>query len=149
MRARSWLRLMAVVAAGVAIATAQSSVSQSARAERARILVSQQVPPLTAGDLKVVLVEVHYGPGESSPPHSHPCAVIAYVLEGEIRSQVGNGPVVTYHPGETFYEAPNGVHAVSANASTTQPARFLAYMVCDRDAQLSVPPPAPKEAHRP
>ncbi len=149
MRARTWLGFIAAVAACINVAAAQTSAGKSAHADRVRILVSQQVPPLTPGDMKVVLLEVHYGPGESSPPHSHPCAVIAYVLEGEIRSQVGDGPIVTYRPGETFYEAPNGVHAVSANASATQPARFLAYMVCDKDAQLSVPPPAPKEGHRP
>jgi hypothetical protein len=36
---------------------------------------------------------------------------------------------------------PNGVHAVSANASATKPARFLAYFTCDHETPLTVPAP--------
>jgi len=90
--------------------------------------------------LKAVLLEVRYGPGEFSQPHSHPCAVIGYVVEGAIRSQVKGEAEMTYKAGESFYEAPNGVHLVSANASATEPAKFVAYMICDHDAPLSVEP---------
>lgn len=83
------------------------------------------------------MVEVHYGPGESSPPHSHPCVVIGYVVEGALRTRVKGEPEAIYKPGETFYEAPNGVHVVSANASQTEPATFIAYFVCDHDTPLS------------
>lgn len=44
-----------------------------------------------------------------------------------------------YKAGESFYEAPDGVHAVSANASRTERARFLAYFICDHEGPLSVP----------
>lgn len=37
-----------------------------------------------------------------------------------------------------LYEAPNGVHLVSANASSTEPAKLVAYLICDRDVPLSV-----------
>ncbi len=89
------------------------------------------------------MVEVTYAPGESSPPHSHPCPVIAYVLEGAVRSKVKGGNEAVYKAGESFYEAPNGIHQISANASSSQPAKFLAYFLCDRDTPLSVPPPKP------
>jgi hypothetical protein len=36
--------------------------------ERARIVLSQPLPKLDGDHLKVVLVEVHYGPGEASSP---------------------------------------------------------------------------------
>ena len=42
-----------------------------------------------------------------------------------------------YRAGESFYEAPNSVHLVSANASDRDPVRFLAYFTCDHDAPLS------------
>jgi quercetin dioxygenase-like cupin family protein len=87
--------------------------------------------------LKATVVEVHYGPGEFSPPHSHPCAVIGYVVEGALRTQVKGEPEATYRAGESFYEAPNGVHVVSANASQTEAATFVAYFVCDHDTPLS------------
>jgi quercetin dioxygenase-like cupin family protein len=112
--------------------------------ERARIVISKQLPKLDGDHLKVTLVEVNYGPGEASTPHSHPCPVIGYVVEGAIRSQVQGEPEATYKTGESFYEAANGVHQVSANASATQPAKLLAYFICDHDAPLSVNLPHPE-----
>jgi len=61
------------------------------------------------------------------------------VLEGAIRTQVKGESDAIYHAGQTFYEPPNGVHQVSANASTTEPARLLALFTCDHEAPLSVP----------
>jgi quercetin dioxygenase-like cupin family protein len=46
-----------------------------------------------------------------------------------------------YKAGESFYEAPNGVHLVSANASAAEPAKLLATMICDHEAPLSVDVP--------
>jgi quercetin dioxygenase-like cupin family protein len=105
--------------------------------ERARVALSQVLPKLDGTHLKATVVEVHYGPGESSPPHSHPCAVIGYVVEGALGTQVKGKPQATYKVGESFYEAPKGVHVVSANASQTEAATFIAYFVCDHDGPLS------------
>jgi len=108
--------------------------------DRARIVISKSLSQMDGDHLKAVLLEVHYGPGEASQPHSHPCVVIGYVVEGAIRSQVKGEPEMTYKAGESFYEAPNGVHLVSANASATEPAKFVAYLICDHDAPLSGEP---------
>jgi quercetin dioxygenase-like cupin family protein len=86
---------------------------------------------------------VTYPPGGFSTPHSHPCPVIVYVLEGELRAQVKGEREATYKAGESFYEPPNGVHQVSANASNKKPVRFLAYFICDHEAPLSAPVPTP------
>src|SRR5271157_5774709 len=83
--------------------------------ERARVALSHSLPKLDGAHLKASVVEVHYGPGESSPQHSHPCAVIGYVVEGALRTQVKDELEALYRAGESFYEAPNGVHVVSAN----------------------------------
>ncbi len=85
-----------------------------------------------------------YAPGESDPPHSHPCAVIGYVIEGLYRSQVKGQAEAIYQAGESFYEAPNGVHQVSADASDKVPVKFLAYFVCDHETPLTVPAPESK-----
>jgi quercetin dioxygenase-like cupin family protein len=106
--------------------------------ERARVVLSTPLPTLDGNHLKSTLVEVNYGPGEASPPHSHPCAVVGYVVEGALRTQVEGEPEHVYEAGSSFYEAPNGVHAVSANASATRPAKLVAYFVCDRETPLSV-----------
>lgn len=109
--------------------------------ERARVALSQALPKLNGDQLKATVVEVHYGPGESSPPHSHSCAVIGYVVEGALRTQVKGEPEAIYKAGESFYEAPHGVHVVSANASQTEPATFIAYFICDHDGPLSTSVP--------
>ncbi|MGO8796860.1 MAG: cupin domain-containing protein [Candidatus Sulfotelmatobacter sp.] len=117
------------------------SAAQNPPKDRAQILLSQRLPSLNGTSLKAVLVEVRYGPGEASKPHSHRCAVVGYVVEGAIRSQVEGEPESTYKAGESFYDPPNGVHLVSANASPTTPAKFVAYFICDHDQPLSVTAP--------
>lgn len=102
-----------------------------------RTVFTGPLPKMDGTHLKATLVEVNYGPGESSTPHTHPCPVIVYVLEGSVRTQVTGQPEAIYKAGQSFYEAPNGVHLVSANASKTDRARFLAYFVCDHEAPLS------------
>jgi quercetin dioxygenase-like cupin family protein len=105
--------------------------------------------PMDGAHLKVTLVEVTYGPGESSKPHSHPCPVIGYVIEGAFRTQVRGEKEVVYTAGQSFYEAANGAHVVSANASTDKPVRFLAYFTCDRETPLMLPVPDSARAARP
>ena len=130
---------------GTSLAWSQTDASndRSQKKDRARTVMSQPLPPLNGDHLKAVLLEVRYGPGEASPPHSHPCALVGYVVQGSLRTQVKGQPEMTYKAGESFYEAPNGVHLVSANASTSEPAKFLAYFICDRDTPLSLDVPEP------
>lgn len=111
------------------------------RAQEVHPVFAHALPELDGGKLKAQIVEVTYAPGESSAQHSHPCAVIVYVLEGAVRMQVKGEQEAIYKAGQSFYEAPNGVHAVSANASKTERARFLAYFTCDHETPLTVPAP--------
>ena len=57
--------------------------------------------------------------------------------KGHSRTQVQGEAEAVYKAGQSFYEPPNSVHLVSANASQTEPAKLLAYFVCDHDAPLS------------
>jgi len=62
------------------------------------------------------------------------------VLEGASRSQVNDGPLTTYKAGESWSELPGDRHAVSANASETQPAKLLAVFVVDtNETELTIP----------
>lgn len=121
---------------------AGSTNGESQTRDRARIVLSQPLSRMDGDHLKAVLVEVRYGPSEASTPHTHPCAVIGYVAQGTIRSQVQGGPETTYQAGQSFYEPAHGVHLVSANASSTEPATLIAYLLCDHEAPLSVDVPA-------
>jgi len=120
------------------VAQGQSAGSgpESPTKDRTRVVLSKPLPKLDGEHLNATLVEVRYGPGEASSPHSHACAVMAYVVHGAVRSQVRGEAEMIYKTGESFYEAPNQFHLVSANASSTEPALFVAYLICDRDTPL-------------
>lgn len=125
-------------------AQARLTPAQNDRAKQVRVAFTHALPQLDGSQLKATVVEVSYGPGASSAPHSHLCPVLVYVVKGALRVKVKGEAEATYHAGESFYEAPNGVHEVSANASKTEPVKFVAYFVCDHDTELTVPPPGPK-----
>jgi quercetin dioxygenase-like cupin family protein len=138
MRIVRWATILCVAASGpVGAAHAQNGMAPAGATERARVVFSQRLPKLDGNRLKTTVLEVNYGPGESSTPHSHPCAVTGYVILGAIRTQVEGQPERVVKTGESFYEAPNAVHLISANASQTEPASFLAFFVCDHEAPLS------------
>ncbi len=123
----------AVLAIVVVASVRQSPTSSSKRAFNGKL------PVLDGKNLSATLVEVTYPPGGVNPSHRHPCPVIGYVLEGAVRMQLQGQEERVIKAGESFYESPADVHAVSANASQDRPARFLAYFVCDRETPLSVP----------
>lgn len=143
---RRWISMLVLACCGFLGTSPVSGQTDGSSArgqenDRVRTVMSQALPALNGDHLKAFLLEVRYAPGEASTPHSHPCAVVGYVVEGSIRTQMQGEPEVTYKAGQSFYEAPNGIHLVSANASATEPAKLLAYLVCDRDTPLSIDVP--------
>jgi quercetin dioxygenase-like cupin family protein len=147
---RMWVALVLLISGAALgaslVGTTRVAADLAQRSERSRIAFSHDLPRLDGDKLSVTLVEVSYGPGESSPPHRHTCPVIGYVIEGTLRTQVQGEPEAIYKVGESFYEAPNGVHLVSANPSDKEQAKFLAFFVCDHDKPRSVDVPQTKPA---
>lgn len=79
---------------------------------------------------------VTYPPNGKTPAHRHGKAfVVAYVLEGSIRSKLNNGEERVYKAGESWTEEPGTLHAVSENASTTEPAKLLAVLIHEAKAK--------------
>lgn len=109
--------------------------------------MAQPAPPLFEKALpdmpgkEMTLVEVVLPPGGSGTPHRHNAHVLVYVLEGSVIMQVKGQPPVTLTAGQTFYENPTDIHLVGRNASTTAPARFLAFFVKPKGAPRVVPVP--------
>ena len=104
------------------------------------LVYEHALPNVPGKSIRGVLVE--YPPGGSSAAHTHPSSAFIYatVLEGAIRSQVNDGPVTTYRAGQNFSENPGDRHAVSENASTTEPAKLLAVFVVNTDEKDLVLP---------
>jgi quercetin dioxygenase-like cupin family protein len=103
-------------------------------------LLTKPLPNLPANQ-EMRVIEISLAPGQSSSPHRHNAHVFVYVLEGRVNMQVTGGPVMTLGPGETFYESPSDVHSVSANASATEPAKFLVHMLRTEGTPVSTPVP--------
>lgn len=103
---------------------------------------SAPIPNVSGKSLVSAVVD--YPPGAKSPPHRHATSafVYAFVVSGAIRSQVGDAPAQVYRAGESFSEPPGAHHAISENASDTEPARLLAVFVLDTgDHPLTTPDP--------
>jgi quercetin dioxygenase-like cupin family protein len=89
---------------------------------------------------EVVMLTLDIPPGVVSSPHRHPSHhVFGYVLEGSYRFKVDQGPETVLTKGQTFHEAPGQLHAVSGNASQTEPAKVLAFMVAESGKPITVP----------
>lgn len=95
--------------------------------EKVRPIMHQFLPDVP--DRKVTMVTVSYEPGQASKPHLHPGSVFAYVLEGSVVSQLEGEEAKTYTQGQSWYEPPRAHHLVSRNASDSQPAKLLVWLL--------------------
>jgi quercetin dioxygenase-like cupin family protein len=128
---------VAVQEVSVARARVASGAAQPEAREKGRLVLTHTLPRLDGNYLKATVVQVHYGPDELSPQHSHPCSVSSYVVQGTYRTQEEGDPEAVYKVGQALYEAPNSHHVVSANAGKTEPTRFIAFFICDQDSPLT------------
>lgn len=84
--------------------------------------------------------EFERAPGTGGTPHRHPGShTFGYVLEGTYEVQVDDGPMQRLEAGETFYESPGALHAVSRNGSSTESVRYLVFTVSDPTLPATVP----------
>ena len=116
-----------------------SLVIDTAVAEEAKVtpLLSKELTGSPGKEGLMMVVE--YPPGNADPIHRHNAHGFIYVLEGSVVMQVKGGKQVTLTSGQTFYEGPDDVHIIGRNASSTQPAKLLVFLVKDKGAPVLVP----------
>src|SRR5918997_188854 len=137
-------RLLFVIAAAAAILIAPrpGNAHGVSPGETVTVAADESIPNLPGKRLVSHIVD--YAPGASSAAHRHARSafIYAYVLSGEIRSQVDGEPPRVYRAGEAWFENPGAHHRVRANASDTAPARLLAVLIVDAgDEQLVMADP--------
>ncbi|WP_426155403.1 cupin domain-containing protein [Pseudomonas sp. TSRC2-2] len=115
------------------------SASAMAHDPSEKITVLQEKLLKNAPGKKAMMIEVDYKPGQSSIAHKHEGTAMAYVLEGEVISQVKGEQAITYKKGQFWYEPAGSEHLVSKNASSTKPAKLLVFMVLAPDEQVLIP----------
>jgi quercetin dioxygenase-like cupin family protein len=131
------------LAAGLAgLAASWFAAHEAHAAPSARAIAQKDAPKVNLDGWQVSASEVSYPPGESSTRHRHPGFVVGYVLEGQYRFAVNDQAPTVLSPGQMFFEsfdAPGEVHAVSGNASTTQPAKILAIVFTKKGDPVTIP----------
>ncbi|MGO4812639.1 cupin domain-containing protein [Cupriavidus sp. 2MCAB6] len=100
-------------------------------------LLTEALPEYPGKEATMIVVE--YPPGAVDPVHRHDAHAFVYVLEGSIVMGVRGGKEVTLKAGETFHERPNDIHTVGRNASTTQPAKFVVFLIKNKGAPILTP----------
>lgn len=126
---------MDTVSTVIAPLCASSSSAASSPLDKVELIASHALPNVPGK--RVTIVRVFYGPGGFTRAHRHAGTVTAYITKGEIRSQLGGGPVEVFKVGQSFFEPPGTTHLVSANASNTEPAELIAVFVADEGAELT------------
>ena len=114
-------------------------VSDTAMAQEPKVtsVMSKDLKEFPGKEL--VMITVEHAPGGSTPIHLHNAHAMLYVLEGSVVQQVKGGKEVTLTPGQTFYEGPDDTHVVDRNASKTQPAKFVVFLIKDKGAPALTP----------
>ena len=95
--------------------------------------------PTLPDNQEMLILSVELEPGQASTPHRHNAHVFVYVVAGAVEMQVRGGPLLRLEPGDTFYEAPDDIHQVSRNASSTEPATFVVHMLRTAGTAVSLP----------
>lgn len=88
-------------------------------------------------DHNMVALTVELEPSNISPPHKHDAFTFVYVLEGNVRSQLGYDKPVDYVAGQSWTEAPNVIHASTQNLSETEHAKILVVFLAKNGAKLT------------
>ena len=108
-----------------------------AHAAEVKQLMAKPLPEYPGKE--AVMLEVSYPPGARDMEHRHDAHALLYVLDGTIQMQLKGGPLVTLKAGDTFYEGPKDVHVVGRNASDTEPARFVVFLLKRQGAPILTP----------
>jgi quercetin dioxygenase-like cupin family protein len=83
---------------------------------------------------RVNAVRVDYEPGGfTARAHRHPAGAYVYVMAGSVMFGIDDGDPFELKAGESFYEPPGALHAVSRNASPDRPASLIAFFVLADD----------------
>jgi len=115
-----------------------SATTVATRATEVTALMKQALADIPGREVTVITLDIP--PGAGSAPHRHPGHhVFGYVLEGSYKLKLDQGDEKILTKGQTFYEAPGQLHAVSANGSATEPAKVLAVIVAESGKPVTVP----------
>jgi len=135
---RSGSALLGLATLAAAFGLGAVVAQQQAPATKVTQLMKQTLADVSGREVMMLTLDIP--PGGGSPPHRHPGAHnFGYVLEGAYKIKLDNGPETVLTKGQTFYETPGQLHAVSRNGSDSEPAKVLVVVVNEAGKPLTVP----------
>jgi len=130
---RSMIRgawIFGVAALSMAMTT-DLSLAQQPAVQR-KVLMTQD---LTIPGYQTVVVSVEIPVGGREGRHTHPGAVVAYILEGLLTLDSEGKPTMTYKAGDTFYVEGGKIHEGINSGSS--PVKAIATFVVEKGKPLT------------
>ena len=116
----------------------QNNGAETTRTVFARLLLQEPLPDLA--NQEVSMVKITSAPGAVTGAHQHPGPIFAYLLKGQVESQIDPGEPKVYRAGDVFYEPPLHTHRLYRNLSATEPAELLVFHVHEKGKSLAIRP---------
>ena len=126
-----------ILSTAIAVCALAGQFAPAAPPAEVKELMSKPLPDFPGKE--GLVLRVTYPPGGADEIHRHDAYAFVYVLEGSVVMQVRGAQPLTLKAGETFYEGPNDVHLVSRNASDSEPARFVVFLLKKQGAPVLLP----------
>ena len=129
------LAVTLVVGIAVGMVASQGLMAQQAPVKRT-MLQQKDIEGVAGREAVMYIAEVI--PGGVAGRHFHPGPELGYVLEGSFILEPDGQAPVTLKKGDSFHNPAKVVHNAK-NASTTEPAKILVFLIGEKGAPLSTP----------
>jgi quercetin dioxygenase-like cupin family protein len=100
-----------------------------------RKILLKQDAPAPGYEQAMVAVEIPVGGREGR--HTHPGAIMIYVLEGTLTFDYEGKPTATYNPGDTLYVEPDKIHEGINKGKT--PVKVIASFLLRKGEPMTTP----------
>ncbi len=100
-------------------------------------VLSQELP--RAEFRKLSAATIDFAPGAAATKHRHDVAVLGYVLQGSVESQLEGEKLKTFKQGDAWYEPPGTIHEIARNGSKIEPARILVVYIGEEGKAATTP----------
>jgi quercetin dioxygenase-like cupin family protein len=119
-----------------AVAMGFSVMAQEERPRPSQQIIRKDILTALIGDTHVGRVEIKqidFAPDQMTGLHRHPCPVVGYVAHGTILFQVEGKPPRALSEGDAWFEPANSKIVHFDNASSREPATFIAFYLLGKD----------------
>jgi quercetin dioxygenase-like cupin family protein len=136
---RTVMMLTVALVVGIAVGIVATQVVMAQQAPITRTILQQKDIEGVA-EREVVMYVADVMPGAVAGRHFHPGPEVGYVLQGSIVLEPDGHSAMTLKVGESFHMPTKHIHNAK-NASTTEAAKLLVFLVGQKGQPLATPVP--------